>query len=184
MPAAEPSPARSLPPEAKGEAKDNKPPRVASAGPERPGAAPAGGLLASQDSSAQGGDAEQQLSMDRECRAREFRWKQSAALGRRSHSSLETALEMSAERGEESQPPRALLKEDVPLAVPKVCRLQRPARRGLERLLQEFSRQGHTLSRVCREKAALAQEKAALEAQLAAAEQDLRGLSKQLVEAR
>lgn len=66
----------------------------------------------------------------------------------------------------------------------QVCRPQRPAHRGLEKLLQEFSRQGHTLSQVCREKAALAQEKAALEARLAATERDLQGLSEQLVEAR
>lgn len=66
----------------------------------------------------------------------------------------------------------------------QVCRPQRPACRGLERLLQEFSHQGHTLSRVCREKAVLVQENAALEAQLAAKERDVRGLSEQLVEAR
>ncbi|RMB94741.1 hypothetical protein DUI87_28854 [Hirundo rustica rustica] len=77
-----------------------------------------------------------------------------------------------------------LLKEEVPLAGPKVCGPQRPAHQGLEKLLQEFSRQGHMLSQVCREKAALAQENAALGAQLAATERNLQGLSEQLVEAR
>ncbi|XP_050842925.1 centrosome-associated protein CEP250-like isoform X3 [Serinus canaria] len=66
----------------------------------------------------------------------------------------------------------------------QVCHWQRTARRGLEKLLQEFSRQGHTLSQVCREKAAQAQEKAALEARLTAMELDLQGLSEQLAEAR
>ena len=66
----------------------------------------------------------------------------------------------------------------------QVCRPQQPAPRVLERLLQELSRQGHTLSQVCRDKALLAQENAALEARLAATERDLRGLSEQLVEAR
>ncbi|XP_056370503.1 histone-lysine N-methyltransferase EHMT2-like [Oenanthe melanoleuca] len=71
----------------------------------------------------------------------------------------------------------------VPLCF-RVCRPQQPAPRVLERLLQDFSRQGHTLSQVCRDKAVLAQENAALQARLAAAEQELRGLSEQLAEAR
>ncbi|XP_064261360.1 rootletin-like [Passer domesticus] len=111
-------------------------------------------------------------------------WKELAAFERKRHSSLERASEVAAQTAEEWQPQRDLLKEAVPLAVPKVCRRQRPAHRGLEKVLQEFSRQGHTLSQVCREKAVLAQENAALEARLAATERDLRGLSEQLAEAR
>ncbi|XP_059692958.1 centrosome-associated protein CEP250-like [Haemorhous mexicanus] len=136
--------------------------------------APLGEPLASQDFSAQAGKAEREQSTDRVCSAQEFR----------RHSSQERALEVAAERAEEPQIPRDPLKEEVPLAVPKVCRRQRTAHRGLEKLLQEFSRQGHTLSQVCREKAAQAQEKAALEARLTAMERDLQGLSEQLAEAR
>ncbi|XP_066038606.1 centrosome-associated protein CEP250-like [Chamaea fasciata] len=182
--AAEPPLARSPSPEAKGEAKDIKPPHVVCAGPEHPEPASPGELSASQDSSAKAGEAEWQERTERERRAQELRWKQLAALKRKRHSSLERVFEISTETAEESQPLRDLLKEEVPLAVPKVCHPQQPAHRDLERLLQEFSRQGHTLSQVYREKVALAQEKAALEARLAATEQDLRGLSEQLVEAR
>ncbi|XP_041342213.1 uncharacterized abhydrolase domain-containing protein DDB_G0269086-like [Pyrgilauda ruficollis] len=145
--------------------------------------APLGELLATQDSSAQAGKAERQESTDGACSAQEFRWKEVAAFESKRHSSLERVLEVAAERAEEPQLQRDLVKEEVPLAVPKDCRWQRPAHRGLEKLLQEFSRQGHTLS-VCREKAAQAQENAALEARVTAMERDLRGLSQQLVEAR
>ncbi|XP_064262059.1 uncharacterized protein LOC135291719 [Passer domesticus] len=145
---------------------------------------PRGEDLASQDSWAQAGKAEWQESTDRVHSAQEFRWKELAACERKHHSSLERASEVAAPTTEEWQPQRDLLKEAVPLAVPKVFRRQRPAHRGLEKLLQEFSRQGHTLSQVCREKAVLAQENAALEARLAATERDLRGLSEQLAEAR
>ncbi|XP_064259568.1 uncharacterized protein LOC135289689 isoform X2 [Passer domesticus] len=148
------------------------------------GSAPLGDLLATQDSSAQVGKAERQESRDGVCSAQEFRWKELSAFESKQHSSLERVLEVSAETAEEPQLQRDLAKEEVPLAVPKVFRRQRPAHRGLEKLLQEFSRQGHTLSQVCREKAVLAQENAALEARLTAMERDLRGLSKQLVEAR
>ncbi|XP_053788517.1 rootletin-like [Vidua chalybeata] len=134
---------------------------------------PQGEVLASQDSSVQAGKAERQESTDRVRGAQEFRWKQLAAFERKHHSSLERAFEVAAQTAEESQPQRDLLKEAVPLAAPKVCRPQRPAHRGLEKL-----------SQVCREKAVLAQENAALEAQLAATERDLRGVSKQLAEAR
>ncbi|XP_059692952.1 serine/threonine-protein kinase PAK 3-like [Haemorhous mexicanus] len=112
------------------------------------------------------------------------RWKELAAFERKHHSSLERASAVAAQTEEVWQPQKDLLKEELPLAVPKVCRRQRPARRGLEKLLQEFSRQRHTLSQVCREKAVLAQENAALEGRLAATERDLRGLSEQLAEAR
>ncbi|XP_064263316.1 rootletin-like [Passer domesticus] len=145
---------------------------------------PLGEDLASQDSRAQAGKAERQESTDRVHGAQEFRWKELAACERKHHSSLERASEVAAATAEEWQPQRDLLKEAVPLAVPKVFRRQRPAHRGLEKLLQEFSCQGHTLSQVCREKAVLAQENAALEARLAATERDLRGLSEQLAEAR
>ncbi|XP_064278795.1 rootletin-like [Passer domesticus] len=145
---------------------------------------PRGEDLASQDSWAQTGKAERQESTDRVHGAQEFRWKELAAFERKRHSSLERVSEVAAPTAEEWQPQRDLLKEAVPLAVPKVFRRQRPAHRGLEKLLQEFSRQGHTLSQVCREKAVLAQENAALEARLAATERDLRGLSEQLPEAR
>ncbi|XP_059692914.1 uncharacterized protein LOC132322438 [Haemorhous mexicanus] len=145
---------------------------------------PLGEVLATQDSSAQDGKAQQQESMDRVRGIQEFRWKELAAFERKHHSSLERASAVVAQTEEQWQPQRDLLKEELPLAVPKVCRRQRPARRGLEKLLQEFSRQGHTLSQVCREKAVLAQENAALEARLAATERDLRGLSEQLAEAR
>ncbi|XP_064262101.1 uncharacterized protein LOC135291774 [Passer domesticus] len=145
---------------------------------------PRGEDLASQDSWAQAGNAERQESTDRVHGAQEFRWKELAAFERKWHSSLERASEVAARTAEEWQPQRDLLKEAVPLAVPKVFRRQRPAHRGLEKLLQEFSCQGHTLSQVCREKAVLAQENAALEARLAATERDLRGLSEQLAEAR
>ncbi|XP_056371603.1 uncharacterized protein LOC130266321 [Oenanthe melanoleuca] len=182
-PAAEPPLARSLSPEAKGEAKD-KSPLAASPGPEHPAAAPTGELLASRDSSAQAGKAERQENTGRVCSAREFRLKELAAFERKCHSSLHWASEVEAERAEESQPPRTQIKEEVPLAVPKVCRPQQPAPRVLERLLQDFSRQGHTLSQVCRDKAVLAQENAALQARLAATERELRGLSEQLAEAR
>ncbi|XP_063268035.1 uncharacterized protein LOC134558282 [Prinia subflava] len=141
-------------------------------------------LLSSQDSWAQAGEAERQESTDGVRRARDFRWKQLAALERKRHSSLAWGFETSAETEEELQPQRDLLKKEAPLAVPKVCCPQGPSPRGLERLLQEFSRQGDTLSQVCREKTVLAQEKAALEARLADTERKLRGLSKQLVEAR
>ncbi|CAN8175229.1 unnamed protein product [Coccothraustes coccothraustes] len=110
------------------------------------------------------------------------RRKELAAFESRRHSSRERALEAAAERAQEPQLPRDLLKEEVPLAVPKVCRRQRPAHRGLGKLLQEFSRRGHT--QVCREKAAQAQENAALEARLTAMERDLQGLAEQLAEAR
>ncbi|RMC22477.1 hypothetical protein DUI87_00791 [Hirundo rustica rustica] len=183
--AAEPPLARSLPPEAKEEAEDSKPPRAVAPGPEHPEPAVAGELHASQDSLAPAGEAVRQLSTDRVRRARELRGKQLAALETKRHSSLERPFEMSAETAEELQPQRDLLKGEVPLAVPKVCRPQRPAhRRGLERLFQEFSRQGHTLSQVCREKAALAQENAALGARLAATERNVQRLSEQLAEAR
>ncbi|XP_053787447.1 uncharacterized protein LOC128781679 [Vidua chalybeata] len=145
---------------------------------------PQGEVLASQDSSVQAGKAERQESTDRVRGAQEFRWKQLSAFEGKHHSSLERAFEVAAQTAEESQPQRDLLKEAVPLAAPKVCRPQRPAHRGLEKLLQEFSRQGHALSQVCREKAVLAQENAALEARLAATERDLRGVSEQLAEAR
>ncbi|XP_063279484.1 trichohyalin-like [Prinia subflava] len=183
-PAEEPPLARSLPPEAKEEAKDNLPARAVSPGPEHLEPAPAGEILASQDCWAQAGEAEQQESMDRVCEARDFRWEQLSALERKHHSSLARAFETSAETAEELQPHRDLLKEEVPLAVPKVCRPQGPSPRVLERLLQESSRQGDTLSQVCREETVLAQEKAALEAQLPGTERKLRGLSKQLVETR
>ncbi|XP_054145278.1 serine/threonine-protein kinase 3-like [Melozone crissalis] len=111
------------------------------------------------------------------------RGKEVAAFESRRHSSRERALQVAAETAEEPELARNLLKEEVPLAVPKVCRRQRPAHRGLEKLLQEFSRQGHTLPRGCRDKAAQAQENAALEARLAATERELRGLSEQLAEA-
>ncbi|XP_037981497.1 centrosome-associated protein CEP250-like [Motacilla alba alba] len=148
------------------------------------GSAPLGELPATQDSSAQAGKAERQESADRVCSTREFRWKGLAAFESRRHSSRERPLEVAAETAEEPQLQRDLLKEEVPLAVPKACRRQRAAHRGLEKLLQEFSRQGHTLSQVCREKAAQAQENAALEARLAGMERDLGGLAKQLAEAR
>ncbi|KAL9821922.1 uncharacterized protein GJ701_016824 isoform 3-T3 [Geothlypis trichas] len=148
------------------------------------GSAPLGEHLASQNSSAQAGKAEPQQSTDRVCSAQEFRWKELAAFESRRRCSRERALEVAAETAEEAQVARDLLKEEVPLAVPKVCRRQRPAHWGREKLLQEFSRQGHTLSQVCREKAAQAQENAALQARLAATERDLRGLSEQLAEAR
>ncbi|XP_053860094.1 uncharacterized protein LOC128822418 [Vidua macroura] len=144
---------------------------------------PQGQVLASQDSSVQAGEAERQESTDRVRGAQEFRWKQLSAFEGKHHSSLERVFEVAAQTTEESQPQRDLLKEAVPLAAPKVCRPQRPAHRGLEKLLQEFSRQGHALSQVCREKAVLAQENAALEARLAATERDLRGVSEQLAEA-
>ncbi|RMB92459.1 hypothetical protein DUI87_31101 [Hirundo rustica rustica] len=180
-PAAEAPLAHSLPPEAKGEAKDNKPPHVVSAGPEHAEPAPLGELLASRDSSAQAGKAEGHESTDGARRAPELRWKQLSVAERKRHSSRGRVFEVATETVEELQPQRDLLKEEVPLAGPKVCGPQRPAHRGLEKLLQEFSRQGHTLSQVCREKAALAQENAALGAQLAATERNLRGLSEQLV---
>ncbi|XP_064261366.1 TOG array regulator of axonemal microtubules protein 2-like [Passer domesticus] len=145
---------------------------------------PLGEDLASQDSWAQAGKAEGQESTDGVHGAQEFRWKELAAFERKRHSSLERVSEVAAATAEEWQPQRDLLKEAVPLAVPKVFRRQRPAHRGLEKLLQEFSCQGHTLSQVCREKAVMAQENAALEARLAATERDLRGLSEQLAEAR
>ncbi|XP_058681857.1 centrosome-associated protein CEP250-like [Poecile atricapillus] len=122
--------------------------------------------------------------MERAPRALEFRWKELAAFEGKRHSSPDRAFEAAPETAEESQPQRELRKEEVPLAVTKVCRLQRPAHRTLEKLLQEFSRQGHTLSQVCKEKAVLAQENAALQARLAATERDLRGLLEQLAEAR
>ncbi|XP_023802896.1 rootletin-like [Cyanistes caeruleus] len=111
-------------------------------------------------------------------------WKELAAFEGKRHSSPDRAFEAAPETAEESQPQRDLLKEEVPLAVTKVCRSQRPAHRTLEKLLQEFSRQGHTLSQVCKEKAVLAEENAALQARLAATERDLRGLLEQLAEAR
>lgn len=43
------------------------------------------------------------------------------ALERKRHFSLERAFEPSAETAEELQPQRDLLKEEVPLSVPKVC---------------------------------------------------------------
>ncbi|XP_058681859.1 serine/threonine-protein kinase PAK 3-like [Poecile atricapillus] len=148
------------------------------------GKAPRPELLASQDSSALAGKAERQKRMERAPRALEFRWKELAAFEGKRHSSPDRAFEAAPETAEESQPQRELRKEEVPLAVTKVCRLQRPAHRTLEKLLQEFSRQGHTLSQVCKEKAVLAQENAALQARLAATERDLRGLLEQLAEAR
>lgn len=48
------------------------------------------------------------------------RWRKLVALERERHSSLERALETSAETAEELQPQRPLLKEEVPLPVPKV----------------------------------------------------------------
>ncbi|XP_059692951.1 serine/threonine-protein kinase PAK 3-like [Haemorhous mexicanus] len=117
---------------------------------------PLGEVLATQDSLAQAGKAERQESTDRVHGAQEFRWKELAAFERKHHSSLERASAVAAQTEEVWQPQKDLLKEELPLAVPKVCRRQRPARRGLEKLLQEFSRQGHTLSQVCREKAVLA----------------------------
>uniref|UniRef100_A0A8C0U793 non-specific serine/threonine protein kinase n=1 Tax=Cyanistes caeruleus TaxID=156563 RepID=A0A8C0U793_CYACU len=150
------------------------------------GLAPTGEILASQDSSAQARKVEQQQSRDQVQSALEFRWKELAAFGRNRPSSLERAFEVAAEPEEESQLQRDLRKEEVPQAVPKfqVSCAQRPAHRHLEKLLQEFSRQGHILSQVCSEKAALAQENAALQARLAATERELRGLSEQLGEAR
>ncbi|XP_058681850.1 uncharacterized protein LOC131572618 [Poecile atricapillus] len=146
--------------------------------------APTGETLASQDSSAQARKVEQQQNRDQVQSTLEFRWKELAAFGRNRHSSLERTAEVAAEPEEESQVQRDLRKEEVPQAVPKVCCPQRPAHRHLEKLLQEFSRQGHILSQVCSEKAALARENAALQAQLAATERELRGLSEQLGEAR
>ncbi|XP_032940478.1 serine/threonine-protein kinase PAK 1-like [Catharus ustulatus] len=111
-------------------------------------------------------------------------WNEWTGFERKWHSSLKRACEVAAEAAEKSQPQRDALKEEAPLAVPKVYHSQQPAPRVLEKLLQELSRQGHKLSQVCRDKAVLAQENAALEARLAATERDLRGLSEQLVEAR
>ncbi|KAI1229479.1 Serine/threonine-protein kinase PAK 3, partial [Lamprotornis superbus] len=183
-PAAEPPLARSPPPEPKGAAKDNKRPWIVSPGPEHSEPASRGELLASQDSSAQAGKAEWHDRMERVLSAREFRWKEMATFERKRHSSPERAFEVVAEPAEEPEPQRDQIKEEVPLALPKVCRPQQPAPRVLERLLQELSRQGHILSQVCRDKAVLAQENAALEARLAATERDLRDLSEQLLEAR
>ncbi|RLV97001.1 hypothetical protein DV515_00012207 [Chloebia gouldiae] len=78
-----------------------------------------GEVLASQDSSVQAGKAEQQESMDRVHGAWKLRWKELAAFERKHHSSLESAFEVAAQTVEESQPQRDLLKESVPLAVPK-----------------------------------------------------------------
>ncbi|KAL9822675.1 uncharacterized protein GJ701_017267 [Geothlypis trichas] len=111
-------------------------------------------------------------------------WKELAAFERKRHSSRERVTEVATQTEEEWPPQRDLLKEAVPLAVPKVCRRQRPARSGLEKLLQQFSRQRHTLYQVCREKAVLEEENAALQAQLAATQRDQRGLSEQLAGAR
>ncbi|KAL9822677.1 uncharacterized protein GJ701_017269 [Geothlypis trichas] len=129
------------------------------------GSAPLGEHLASQNSSAQAGKAEPQQSTDRVCSAQEFRWKELAAFESRRRCSRERALEVAAETAEEAQVARDLLKEEVPLAVPKVCRRQRPAHWGRERSCsRSFSRKGTHCPRCAREKAAQAQENAALQA--------------------
>uniref|UniRef100_H1A4K0 non-specific serine/threonine protein kinase n=1 Tax=Taeniopygia guttata TaxID=59729 RepID=H1A4K0_TAEGU len=145
---------------------------------------PLGEVLASRDSSVQAGKAERHESTARVRGAWELRWKELAASERKRHSSLERVFEVAELTPVETLPQRDLLQEAFPLVAPKVCRPQRPAHRGLEKLRQEFSLPGQTLSQVCREKAALVKENAALEARLRATERDLRGVSEQLAEAR
>nr|XP_041567263.1 serine/threonine-protein kinase CST20-like isoform X2 [Taeniopygia guttata] len=145
---------------------------------------PLGEVLTSRDSSVQAGKAERHESTARVRGARELRWKELAASERKRHSSLERVFEVAELTPVETPPQRDLLQEAFPLVAPKVCRPQRPAHRGLEKLGQEFSLPGQTLSQVCREKAALVKENAALEARLRATERDLRGVSEQLAEAR
>lgn len=49
------------------------------------------------------------------------RWKELAAFERKRHSSLERASAVAAQTEEVWQPQKDLLKEELPLAVPKVC---------------------------------------------------------------